>query len=489
MLKNVKPSIIISLSLMFIIWMFLSQVTNLNSFASTYDQVDFALALERYDLLAMQPHFPGYPYFILGGYLVHLWVQDKAASLTLFNILLYTSAMIPMYKISRAHFSVAISVLVATLTYCSGFVVLMVNQPMSEGAAIAVLWWYVWSIHVAWKKQSFWSQVIPLFLLSILLGIRLSYLPFSIGVLFLLYKLWKEKQLLLKDMVPLVLLAVLFQLLWVSGVALTEGGFVGFMKLALSFTSGHFNDWGGAATSVDRSFFSRMYQLIIENIGWTGIGIRSFILISMFAVMFLCFFQAFSWKRIKSNYLFQLFTILIVVYFSWVLFAQNVEKPRHIIPLITLGTFCLFSMVFSKWKTTFMITFSLLLLSVQAYQTTLLLKEQASELPATYQLGAYLENQTEPFVIYAWEESRVFTYLDTSFPHKEINTYSKFLHDQSYYKNKDILLTNSVLEGFISQGEDLTGKVEVVEEFSSNSLFDPVYHHIILYRWKGGMDE
>lgn len=109
MLKNVKPSIIISLSLMFIIWMFLSQVTNLNSFASTYDQVDFALALERYDLLAMQPHFPGYPYFILGGYLVHLWVQDKAASLTLFNILLYTSAMIPMYKISRVHFSGTIS--------------------------------------------------------------------------------------------------------------------------------------------------------------------------------------------------------------------------------------------------------------------------------------------------------------------------------------------------------------------------------------------
>lgn len=474
---------------MFILWMFLSQVANLNAFASTYDQVDFALALERYDLLSMQPHFPGYPYFILGGYLVHLWVQDKAASLTLFNILLYTSAIFPMYKISRVHFSGAISVLVATLTYCSGFVVLMVNQPMSEGSAIAVLWWYVWSIHVAWKKQSFWSQVIPLFLLSILLGIRLSYLPFSSGVLYLLNKLWKIKQLQLKDMVPLGILTVLFQLLWVSGVALTEGGFVSFMKLALSFTSGHFHEWGGAATSVDRSFFSRMYQLIIENIGWTGIGIRSLILISMFAVILVCFFRAFSWKRVKSNNLFQLLTILIVVYFVWVLLAQNVEKPRHIIPLITLGTFCLFAVVFSRWKTNLMIAFSLLLLSVQTYRTTLLLKEQVTELPATYQLGAYLENHTEPFVIYAWEESRVFTYLDTSFPHKEINTYSKFLHDQSYYKNQDILLTNSVLEGFMSQGVDLTDKVEVVEEFSSNSLFDPVYHHIILYRWKGGKYE
>ncbi len=36
-------------------------------FAATWDEVDFALALDRYDLLAMQPHFPGYPYFILAG--------------------------------------------------------------------------------------------------------------------------------------------------------------------------------------------------------------------------------------------------------------------------------------------------------------------------------------------------------------------------------------------------------------------------------------
>lgn len=127
---------------------------------------------------------------------------------------------------------------------------------------------------------------------------------------------------------------------------------------------------------------------------------------------------------------------------------------------------------------------SILLLSLQVYQTTQLLKEQARNLPATYQLASFLENRKESFVIYAWEESRVFTYLDAPFPHKEINTYAKFLHDQSYYKNRDILLTSSVIKGFESQGVDLNGKVEIIKEFSSNSLFDPVYHHIILYKWK-----
>jgi len=483
-LEKVKQSIIISLSTLFIIWLVFSQIVNLNSFASTYDQVDFALALERYDLLAMQPHFPGYPYFILGGYLVHQWVLDKAASLTLFNIVLYTSALIPMYKLSRSHLSQSVSLLVATLTYSSGFVVVMVNQPMSEGAAIAILWWYIWSIYVAWKKQSMWRRMLPLFLLSILMGIRLSYLPLSVGIVFLFYKQWKNKQLRMKEIMLLGLIAFLFQLLWVGGVALTEGGFFGFIKLALSFTSGHFNDWGGTAASTDQSFLNRLYQLIVQNIVWTGIGIRSFILTSMFAVMFLSSFRNFQGEKIKSSFLFQLFVILMGIYFFWAIFAQNVEKPRHIMPLITLGLFSMYILLFFKWKTGFMIVFSFLLLSIQGYQTTHLLKEQARNLPATYQLASFLENRNEPFVIYAWEESRVFTYLNAPFPHKEINTYLNFLHDQSYYKNKDILLTSSVIKGFESQGVDLNGKVEIVQEFSSNALFDPVYHHIILYKWK-----
>lgn len=480
-----KSGIILLGCALSVVGLFFFQVTNLNSFASTYDQVDFALALERYDLLAMQPHFPGYPYFILGGTLLHQWVSNKAASLTLFNILLYTSALIPIYKISRVHLSRSISVLVTTLTYSSGYVVVMVNQPMSEGAAIAVLWWYIWSIYTAFNKQGFWRRVFPLFLLSILLGIRLSYIPFSVGVVFLFYRQWKDQQLTLKEIINFAFLAVFFQLLWIGGVALTEGGFVGFMNLALAFTSGHFNDWGGTATSVDSSFFSRLYQLIIQNIIWTGIGVRSFILLSIFLVLFFCLLRVFHRKEMSSNVLLQLIFLLFLTYFVWALFAQNVEKPRHTLPLVTLGVFIMYSLLFSKGKTGFITVCTLILLSVQTYETGHLLKEQAKELPATYQLATYLENQTRPFVIYAWEESRVFTYLEASFGHKEINTYSTFLHDQSYYKDKEILLTNSVVEGFLSQGVDLTGKVEMVEEFSSNSLFDPVYHHIVLYKWLG----
>src|SRR6476659_1907211 len=83
---------IVLISIFSITFLFWTQITHVNAFASTWDQVDFALALDRYDLMAMQPHFPGYPYFILGGYLIHQFIETKVALLIVFNILFYFSA-------------------------------------------------------------------------------------------------------------------------------------------------------------------------------------------------------------------------------------------------------------------------------------------------------------------------------------------------------------------------------------------------------------
>src|SRR6476661_2048936 len=99
---NVGIALISICSIAFLFW---TQLTHVNVFASTWDQVDFALALDRYDLMAMQPHFPGYPYFIIGGYLIHQFVENKVAALTIFNILFYFSALFPMYKLSRKYVS------------------------------------------------------------------------------------------------------------------------------------------------------------------------------------------------------------------------------------------------------------------------------------------------------------------------------------------------------------------------------------------------
>ena len=120
---------------------------------------------------------------------------------------------------------------------------------------------------------------------------------------------------------------------------------------------------------------------------------------------------------------------------------------------------------------------------VQASISSSYLQQQAAIEPAVYQLAHYLEEQPEDFVLYTWEETRVLQYLEVPFPHKRIYTYRIFLHDQGLYKGKTVYLTNSVVDGFRSQGFNPEGKLEKVKTFRSGKIFDPVYHKISLYKW------
>jgi Protein O-mannosyl-transferase TMEM260-like len=52
-----------------------------------WDSVNFALALDRFDLLKHQPHPPGYPLYVAAGKLVHLLIPSHAAALTLVSSL------------------------------------------------------------------------------------------------------------------------------------------------------------------------------------------------------------------------------------------------------------------------------------------------------------------------------------------------------------------------------------------------------------------
>lgn len=70
-------------------------------YVRTWDEVDFTLALERFDLLAMQPHFPGYPYFILGGWIINQWIHNGLKALSIFNTLAALSAVLPIFWLAR----------------------------------------------------------------------------------------------------------------------------------------------------------------------------------------------------------------------------------------------------------------------------------------------------------------------------------------------------------------------------------------------------
>uniref|UniRef100_C5D5N7 Nucleoporin-interacting protein n=1 Tax=Geobacillus sp. (strain WCH70) TaxID=471223 RepID=C5D5N7_GEOSW len=463
-------------SLVILLCLFFVEIYYASPYAATWDQVDFALALDRYDLLAMQPHFPGYPYFVLGGMFIRTFVDNPAKALSVFNIVTLFSATIPIVLLLKKHFSTSMSLFISTLLQSASYIMVIAGQPMSDGAALAVLWWYFWSIELARKRDAWWIQLLPLALFSLLMGIRLSYAPFAVAILFLWYEDWKKHRSAFRIGCFLTS-AAFFQFIWIAAVAATEGSFQSFFKLALSFTSGHFKEWGGTAVSDGQPLWERMIYFFFYNILWTGIASQNVILLFLYMVVWTAI-----WKSRKSTFP-RWLLISGFVYFLWGLFAQNIEKPRHILPLVHLvllyGWICFLRNHMSMYRW----SIAMAVLAAQLATGTWHMREQALQLPATYQLAYDLQNSKERFVLYTWEETRVLQYLDVDFPHKDVLHFSFFLQDKENYQHVKIYMTDHVVKGFQAQGVSLSRHVRKVKTYRSSTLADPVYGNITLYEW------
>ncbi|WP_156936116.1 nucleoporin-interacting protein [Anoxybacteroides tepidamans] len=456
--------------------LFCAEIMYASPYAASWDQVDFALALERYDLLAMQPHFPGYPYFILGGMLVHAFIANPARALSILNIVLLCSASVPIFLLAKKYGAKEAAWPITVLVQSTSYVTLIGSQPMSEGAALAVLWWYMWAVERAYARVTWSAHLLALFFFGLLLGIRLSYAPFAVALIFLWWADWKMHQR-VRRLFFLAAAALLFQLIWVIAVALTEGGLHSFLKLALSFTNGHFQEWGGTVSNDHEAFWQRASRFLFYNLIWAGVSSRTAMLLVFYLFAFIaaiCLQRRFSFPR--------WFLVSVASYFVWALFAQNIEKPRHIIPLIHFGLFYIWLRFFYK-SFPYQRLLALIVIITQMMVGTLNIREQALRLPASYQLAYDMEKKEESFVLYTWEEARVLEYLHADFPYEQALHFSFFLQHKANYKHVKIYLTDHVVKGFEMQGIPLAGHLRKVKTYRSSTLADPVYGNITLYEW------
>lgn len=482
-------------------------------FARSWDEVDFALALDRYDLLAMQPHFPGYPYFILGGMAAHKWVSDPIRALCLFNTFMALSSVVPITLIVRRFTDTGKALLFAAVALSSPLIWVMSAQPMSEAAGIAVLWWFLWSVGQALDDSaSKWSQIGPPFFFSLLMGIRLSFFPFGLA-LAVLWRVQVRQSSAGKRWIVLArhaAIACLFQLIWVAGLVGSEGSIPGFFKLAFAFVKGHFTDWGGGAIAVSRTMplGERAIHLFGNNLVWHALLNRSiraaFVLILFMALLLAGWLYAKKLNpRIEllasTNRRFIYLTAgCIGLYTLWVFIGQNIEKPRHISPvvgpillLIYLSSVRLVQAVrIARRPDRKLVIISVLLrvlpialILVQFAGGAELLKRQVKEAPSVYKLHRYLSDSDEPFMVYTWEETRILQYLKADYEHKRIRTFDLFRQEAAANSNKRVLLTDHVLEGFEQQAGSLQNHVKIIVQFKSDEIFDPVYHDITLYEW------
>lgn len=493
------------------VFVFARRFIYVSRYAATWDEADFALALQRFDLLAMQPHFPGYPYFILGGMLFHRWIANPAEALGVFNVAMAALSTIPIYLLARKQFSPLPAGVLALSVQSFAYLWVIGGRPLSEGAAIALLWWYIWALREAWEKRTWGWQVLPLFFFGLLMGTRLSFIPFGLGILLLWLRDWRSgkskgetRRYRMVRLGVFIGIAIIFQLLWVAGLVLSEGSLRGFLMLAFGFTGGHFQEWGGAISAAELPLWERATRLLFENVLWTGIAARSLLNVLLLAVLVAV--TLFSHIHIqgraviKDQQFSKMMWWLILAYLVWALIAQNVDKPRHISPMIGPAAFLLFQALLSQGplqfkkagvlnSTAFPLKWVLVLLFTGSQIVTgaQWVKEQAREQPAVYQLAEYLGEIPEPLTVYTWEETRVLQYLHVPYGHQRIYTYDLFVAQANERKGERIFLTEQVLRGFLKQSDEAArntrARAKKIAAFRSEPLFDPVYHEIILYEW------
>jgi hypothetical protein len=465
-----------------------------SSFAGSWDEVDFARSLDRFDLLAMQPHFPGYPYFVLGGMWVHSWIIDPARALSLLNASMMLLSAIPLYWLGRRLYSPFMSLLLVLFVQSPVYLWILSTQPMSDGTAIAVLCWYLWSLKLAQEKRGWTLILLPAFCFGILMGVRVSYAPFGLGLLLLWLQDWKqEPRAYPKRLISLISSTVIFQLVWISGLVASEGSLGGFIALAKSFLFGHFEKWGGGVAASSDSLVARLYRFFIDDLIWVGLSGHSLWVVFGLSVLFiLALMGILPQSRIhKGRDYFLALILMLLAYALWILLGQNPDKPRHIAPLASGVMLLIFVALFpnsqrqerpKQWQAKIMLL--LCVVTLMTFEGAKLSKEQATELPVTYQLAEYVQKLPAQGIIYTWEETRVLSYLHVNYAHKQIFTFDYFLQEvNSYSKNKPVYVTDRALEGFERQVGDLSGKVKPIATFHCNPLLDPVYHDVTLYEW------
>jgi hypothetical protein len=498
-------------------WWLVFSFTHISPFTASWDEVDFVLALDRFDLLAMQPHFPGYPYFVLGGMLVRAAGADPVHAYGILNAVLTALSSIPVWLLARRRLSALGAAVTVLIIISSPYLWIQSLRPMSEAAGIAVLWWLLWCWTAAMERRSWPWTVAVLFLFGLLMGIRLSFMPFGLTLVWLLAALigdWREAgRRIWPRMALYIAAAALFQALWVAGLVLSEGSLRGFLQLAAGFASGHFSDWGGGIASTPLPFAERLLRFAGDNLLWTGWLARSTPALAAAAALLLAAVlragagrpapgaartsgrasAAAAWLRRPP--LAAALAVLASAYAAWALAAQNIDKPRHITPII--GVIWLLVLMAAlqpapahakpalRRLAAIGAALAVVMLAVNLRHGALLAAAQSAEQPAVYQLADTVRALAakQPVKLYTWEETRMLQYVKLPPVHAQILTYDYFLTEVGANPGSRIYLTDHVLQGFEAQAGPLQDRVRKIAVFQGNPLFDPVYGTITLYEW------
>ena len=293
------------------------------------DSLRFALGVQDYSIINLQPHFPGYPIFIFFAKIV--FFLSNSLGIT-FSIMGGISIFIIIHftcKLARIELNSPNGLFCSAIIFFNPLLWILSNRYMPDifGAAIMVAGLYFLILH----KDFNYRLMIGVFFTGILAGTRLSYLPaLIVPVALAIYKSKVRKNLLYSFLLGIIIW--LLPLIWVTG-------WDDLIIAASKQTIGHFTEFGG--TTFTENDWSLRLKLLFSSIwadGFGGylIGRHWLTLILSFLFFFTLMLSAKNIIRgSRNNDVTKLLFYSLLVYSIWILFFQNVVyKSRHAIPIV-----------------------------------------------------------------------------------------------------------------------------------------------------------
>tara|TARA_Y100000588_G_C14243904_1_gene920597 strand:- start:785 stop:2212 length:1428 start_codon:yes stop_codon:yes gene_type:complete len=292
------------------------------------DSLRFALSTKEYDIVKLQPHFPGYPIFCLSAQILYYFLNNLGLSFSIIGgisifIIIYFSLNI--FQIQLNTFSGFCCV---GIIFLNPLFWLMSNRYMPDlmGLSFSIMVLYLLII----KSDEYRYVVLGFLFTGLLAGIRLSYIPLlilPIGI----HLLNNNKNFYLLLSLIFGCLIWFIPIVWMTGLN-------DLYQSAIKQTTGHFSDFGG--TIITDGILGNRILSMIRSIWADGLGgywpERSLQTLFISVPILYFSYRAINKKDINSLDKNDLIIIgSILIYIIWIFFFQNIiYKSRHILPLI-----------------------------------------------------------------------------------------------------------------------------------------------------------
>jgi len=457
---------------------FISRLLTTIYYSEDIDSLRFVLSILDYNILELRPHFPGYPVFCFFAKFINFFINSIPITFSIIGSISIFIIIIFSQKIYLILFNDIKTKYLFLLIFFNPLLWILSNRYMSDlfGLSILISTFYYILKFFNYKNLRYIIRIS--FLLGILIGVRVSFIPFLIpGILYLIFNISNKYRM------NFIIFFLLGLLIWLIPL-ITITGYNELYQISLRHINGHFFNWGGSVLSNDSTYSFRLLK-IIESFWSDGLGgwwfqrhWITFYIGCGFILFFIYSLSSIIFKKINKRSLILIFSLL--CYFLWIFFFQNIiYKPRHVIPLIPFLLIIINNGIYNFKNKNLYRSLIINIFFIFYISLTTILNWQHKQPSAIAQLKTYLINHNDTKKIFS-SNKLMTNYIKH---HKNSNSIdfinkNRFKLINNYYDlNYTIFSTSEI-------NSDFPFNLKSVKTFYHNPYVNRLWSELTIYEYK-----